>query len=149
MEILQIKDNKKKYLDILLIGDEDENMINKYLYKSELFGVFINNQLSTICAILKVDNNSAEIKNLATYPRFQNKGYATKLLEFLFKKYKDEGLNNLILGTGENDITLNFYKKRGFIETHKIENFFIDNYSRPIFENSKQLIDMIYLKKEL
>lgn len=149
MKIIKLEGNKEQYLDILLIGDEDEAMINKYLDDSELFGLFVNNQLSTICAILDIDKNSAEIKNLATYPKFQNQGFASKLLEYIFEEYKNAGFKSLILGTSENEITLNFYKKKGFIETHKIKNFFIDNYPHPIFENKKQLIDMVYLKKEL
>ena len=40
-------------------------------------------------------------------------------------------------------------KKQGFQETHRLKNFFIDNYPHPIFENEKQLVDMIYLKKIL
>lgn len=149
MKIIEIKNNKKDYLNILLIGDEDENMINKYLDKSEVYGLFINSELLSICAVLKINEDIVEIKNLATYPEFQNKGYATKLLEFIFKKYKNKGYKNIILGTGENEITLNFYKKRGFVETHRVKNFFINNYSHPIIENGKQLIDMVYLKKFL
>ncbi len=70
-------------------------------------------------------------------------------MEFVFDKYKKEGFKNIILGTGENETTLEFYKNKGFVEIYRIENFFIDNYPNPIFENNKQLIDMIYLKKEL
>lgn len=71
------------------------------------------------------------------------------MLDFIFNKYKKEKLTKIILGTGENEKTLNFYKKRGFVETHRIKNFFIENYSHPIFEKGKQLDDMIYLKKIL
>ena len=60
-----------------------------------------------------------------------------------------ENFKTLTLGTGDNEKTLNFYKKRGFVKTHTIKNFFIDNYSHPIFENGKQLVDMICLKKNL
>lgn len=49
----------------------------------------------------------------------------------------------------KNKAAFNFYKKRGFVEIHKIKDFFIDNYSHAIFENGKQLIDMIYLEKNL
>ena len=45
--------------------------------------------------------------------------------------------------------TLNFYKKRGFIEYTRIRDFFIQNYPHPIIENGVQLKDMIYLKKDL
>ncbi len=147
MKIEEITKNKIIFLDILLIGDEDENMIHKYLNESNLFVLYNENDKPTsICAVIRIDDKTIEIKNLATYPEFRNKGYASMLLEFIFDKYK-ENYSEIILGTGENENTLSFYKKRGFVETHRIKNFFINNYPNPIFENGKQLIDMIYLKK--
>ena len=123
-------------------------MINKYIKQSTIFALYENNALTSACAVIQTDNETIEIKNLATYPEYQNRGYATALINFVCNKYKTE-FKYLILGTGENNKTLEFYKKRGFQETHRIKNFFIDNYSHPIFEDGKQLKDMIYLKKIL
>ncbi len=134
--------------NILLIGDEDENMISKYIEQSTVFALYVNDVLTSVCAVITTDNETIEIKNLATYPEYQNKGYASALIDFVCNKYKTE-FKYLILGTGENNKTLSFYKKRGFKETHRLKNFFIENYSHPIFEGGKQLKDMIYLKKIL
>lgn len=149
MRIENITINKTDFMELLLVGDEDEAMINKYLKQSNLFVLYDTNTLISICAVLCIDDKTIEIKNLATYPEYQSNGYASRLLDFIFNKYKKEKFTNIILGTGENEKTLNFYKKRGFVETHRIKNFFIENYSHPIFENGKQLDDMIYLKKIL
>ncbi len=146
MEIREIRENKTEFMDLLLIGDEEETMINRYLDRSTLFVVYDSGKPVSLCAVIKIDSDTIEIKNLATFPEYQNKGYATKLLNFVFDKYK-KAYNTVILGTGENEKTLNFYKKRGFIQTRRVKNFFTDNYSHPIFENGKQLVDMIYLKK--
>ena len=146
MEIREIRENKTEFMDLLLIGDEEETMINRYLDRSTLFVVYDSGKPVSLCAVIKIDSDTIEIKNLATFPEYQNKGYATKLLSFVFDKYK-KAYNTVILGTGENEKTLNFYKKRGFIQTRRVKNFFTDNYSHPIFENGKQLVDMIYLKK--
>jgi len=54
----------------------------------------------------------------------------------------------MFVGTGDSLAILNFYKKCGFTESHRVENFFTDNYDHPIYENGKQLVDMIYLKRE-
>lgn len=148
MQIKEINTNKTDYMDILLIGDEDENMINKYINQSTIFALYVNSTLTSVCAVIMVDNETVEIKNLATYPEYQNKGYATILINFVCNKFKTE-FKYLILGTGENNKTLKFYNKRGFQKTHRVKNFFINNYTHPIFENGKQLIDMIYLKKIL
>lgn len=147
MIIKEIHSNKKEYLNILLIGDEDEDMIDKYLDESRLFVLFKNNTAICACAVIKIDDKTAEIKNLATVFEFQNKGFASRMLDFIFEKYKN--FEKIILGTGENEKTLNFYKKRGFFETGRIKNFFTDNYKKPIFENGKQLVDMICLEKKL
>lgn len=148
MQIREISKNKKDFYDILLIGDENISMIDKYLGEGILYALYDTNSLAAVCVVLKIDSDTLEIKNLATSPDFRNKGYASALIDFVSKKYKNE-IRFIILGTGENDKILNFYKKRGFRETHRIKNFFTDNYKHPIFENGKQLIDMIYLKKLL
>lgn len=146
MEIREVNSNKEDFMEILLIGDEEVSMINKYLEQSTIFALYDNDILTSICAVTEIDSETVEIKNLATYPQYRNKGYASKLLNFVFDRYKKD-FKAVILGTGENETTLNFYKKRGFVQTRRIKNFFTDNYSNPIFENGKQLVDMIYLKK--
>lgn len=148
MEIREVNSNKEDFMEILLIGDEDVSMINKYLEQSTLFVLYDNNIMTSICAVMEIDSETVEIKNLATYPEYQNKGYASALLDFVFDRYK-KNFKTAILGTGENEKTLRFYKKRGFVQTRRIKNFFTDNYSNPIFENGKQLVDMIYLTKSL
>lgn len=148
MEIKEILTNKEKFMDILLIGDEEETMVYKYLKDGNLYALYDTGILKSICVTLSVNQNAIEIKNLATYPKFQNQGCATFLLNFIFKKYQKH-FKYIILGTGENHKTLNFYKKFGFKEFSRIKNFFTDNYPHPIIENGIQLKDMIYLKKEL
>lgn len=148
MQIKEITQNKNNFMDILLIGDEEQSMIEKYLALGRLFVLYSSNIPVSVCVVQQIDESIAEIKNLATYPEQQNKGYATELLNFVFKKYKDKA-QYIILGTGENPKTLNFYKKKGFMETHRIKNFFTENYSHPIYENGVQLVDMIYMKKYL
>ena len=146
MEIREIRENKTAFMALLLIGDEDEAMINRYLEPSTLFVVYDSGSPASLCAVMKIDSDTIEIKNLATYPKYQNKGYASALMDFVCNKYRKE-FQYLILGTGENSKTLTFYKKRGFIEYKRIKNFFTENYSHPIYENGVQLTDMIYLKK--
>ena len=45
--------------------------------------------------------------------------------------------------------TIPFYEKLGFKRHHIIENFFIDNYSKPIYECGVKLVHMVYLQKNL
>ena len=37
MDIRKIKENKKKYLDLLLLADEQEDMIDRYLERGSMY----------------------------------------------------------------------------------------------------------------
>lgn len=38
MKIKKVLNRKKEYIDLLLLADEQENMVDKYLEKGEMFG---------------------------------------------------------------------------------------------------------------
>ncbi len=145
MKIRKITSNKKDYLDLLLLADERESMIDKYLENGEMF-VLDDNGVKAECVITKESDGVYELKNIAVLPDCQRKGYGKRLIEFLFAHYSD--CNVLFAGTGDCHSILSFYNICGFTESHRIKNFFIDNYDHPMFEDGKQLVDMVYLKKE-
>lgn len=55
----------------------------------------------------------------------------------------------MTVGTGDIPYILQFYEKNGFNLSHRLCNFFTDNYDHPMYEKGIQLVDMVYLKKEL
>ena len=146
MEIKRIIENKDDFMDLLLLGDEQENMVKKYLYIGNLYALY-ENDLKTVCVVTKEEENIYEIKNIATYEKYHGKGYGTYMLKYIIEDYKNQ-CNILLVGTGDNNKILSFYKKSGFVYSHKIKDFFVNNYDHKIFEDGKQLIDMIYLKLE-
>ena len=87
--IKKIENNKKLYLDLLLLGDEQESMIDRYLSRGEMFALFDNDILKTICVVTDEGNGICELKNIATYSQFQGQGYAKKLIKFIFEYYKN------------------------------------------------------------
>ncbi|MDU4860519.1 MAG: GNAT family N-acetyltransferase [Terrisporobacter othiniensis] len=143
MKIIKVASNKKEYMDLLLLADEQENMINKYLEKGDMF-LLIDEGVKAQCIVTNEGSGVYELKNIATIPKFQNKGYGKMLINYILNYYKD--CNIMYVGTGDSTLTIPFYKKCGFKESHRVKNFFLDNYDHPIFENGKQLIDMVYLK---
>jgi GNAT superfamily N-acetyltransferase len=145
MKIVKVTKDKKKYIDLLLLADEQEDMIDRYLARGDMF-VLDDNGVKAECVVTKEGNGVCELKNIAVTPRSQGKGYGRALIEFLFSYYGDCAV--MLVGTGECPSTLNFYKKCGFVESHRVKNFFTDNYDHPMYENGKQLVDMIYLKRE-
>ena len=147
MEIIEIVENKKEYLDLLLLADEQEDMIDRYLEKGRMY-VLNDNGVKCECVITDEGNGVLEIKNIATDPEYQGKGYAKALIEFIVKEY-GERFSVLQVGTGDSPLTIPFYEKCGFVRSHIIPNFFTDNYNHPIYECGVQLVDMVYLQRPL
>jgi len=147
MRIEKITDNKKQYLDLLLLADEQENMIDKYLTIGDMFALY-DDDLKTVCVVVAIDEKTCELKNIATYKKYQGNGYAKTLIKFVSDFYKNN-YKTMLVGTGDVPKILSFYESCGFEKSYSIKNFFTDNYNRPIFEEGIQLIDMVYLKKAL
>lgn len=145
--ITQIKENKKQYLDLLLFADEQESMIDKYLERGDMFALF-DGDLKAICVVTNEGNGVCELKNIATYPQYQGMGYGKQLIAYVCNYYCSQ-YSTMLVGTGDSPWILSFYQNCGFSESHRVENFFIDNYDHPMFEDGKQLVDMVYLSKKL
>lgn len=146
MKIKEIKENKKQYLEILLLADEQESMIDKYIERGTMYILFDDTDVKSVCIVTDEKNKVLEIKNIATKPPYQGLGYGKKLIDFIIDKYSSS-YDILQVGTSEDNIK--FYEKCGFKKSHIVKNFFIDNYDHEIFENGKQLVDMIYLQRLL
>lgn len=147
MEIKEIKKNKKQFLSLLLLADEQESMIDRYIDRGTMY-VLDDHGIKCECVVTDEGNGVLEIKNIATEPSHQGKGYGKALIDFVAEKYKG-AYSILQVGTGESPVTLSFYEKCGFVRSHSVKNFFIDHYDHPIYECGVQLIDMIYLQREL
>ena len=147
MVIIEVTENKKQYLDLLLLADEQEDMIDRYLDKGRMY-VLDDKGIKCECVITDEGNGVLEIKNIATVSEHQGKGYAKALINFVVKKYKEQ-YTVLQVGTGDSPLTIPFYEKCGFVRSHSIPNFFTDNYDHPIFECGVQLVDMVYLQRAL
>lgn len=147
MEIIEVKSNKKQFLPLLLLADEQESMIDRYLDRGTMY-VLKDTDVVCECIVTDEGNGILEIKNIATKPEHQGKGYGKALIEFIAVKYKGQ-YSILQVGTGDSPLTIPFYEKCGFSRSHRIKNFFIDNYDHPIYEAGVQLVDMVYLKRLL
>lgn len=147
MRIEPITHNKKRYLDLLLLADEQEDMIDRYLENGDMFALY-DDDLKTVCVVAEIDGETCELKNIATYQKYQGKGYAKSLIKFIADFYKNN-YKTMLVGTGEVPSILSFYESCGFEKSHRIKNFFTDNYDHSIFEEGIQLVDMVYLKKRL
>ncbi len=152
MEIREIKSNKKQFLRLLLIADEQEDMIDRYLERGTMYVLYDGecdpDQPRCECVVTNEGGGVLEIKNIATEPECQRRGYGRAMIDFVAAKYHGS-YSVLQVGTGDSPLTIPFYKSCGFTRSHVVKNFFTDNYDHPIFECGVQLVDMVYLRRKL
>ena len=152
LEIRQVFENKKEYLPLLLLADEQEDMIDRYLERGDLYALYEGEALLGTCVV--TDEHEAagegvcELKSLAVDPRHQRRGYGAHLVRAMFERYAGR-FHTMLVGTGDSPVTVPFYERCGFVYSHRLKNFFVDHYDHPMYEDGVQLIDMVYLKKEL
>ena len=147
MKIREIIDHKKTYLDLLLLADEQEDMIDRYLERGTMY-VLEDDGVKAECVVTDEGGGVLELKNIAVMPDCQGKGYGKALVAFLVRTYREQ-YTVLQVGTGDSPSTIPFYESCGFRRHHLVKNFFTDHYDHPIYECGVQLVDMVYLQREL
>ena len=95
IEVKIVGSNKKDFLDLLLLADESEFMIDKYLERGELFALY-DGDLKSVCVVTKESDDVCELKNIATYEKWHGKGYGSKLLNFIFLHYTGYSLKQIV-----------------------------------------------------
>lgn len=145
--VMKIISNKKQCLDLLLLADEQESMIDRYLERGEMFA-FDDGGVKAVCVVTDEGNGVCELKNIAVTPDAQRQGYGKRLISYLIAHYSGKYIQ-MIVGTGDVPSATGFYESCGFKYDHRIENFFIDNYDHLMYENGVLLKDMVYLKRHI
>jgi GNAT superfamily N-acetyltransferase len=145
IEIRRIHQNKKDFLPLLLLADEQEDMIDRYLERGDLYALYDGGLLRSTCVVTHEGGDVYEVKSLATDPRYQRRGYGRLMLAHVRELYRPKA-RALLLGTGETPRILGFYQSCGFRLSHRVPNFFVDHYDHPIVEDGIRLVDMVYLR---
>lgn len=95
MEIRKIDGDKKRFLPLLLLGDEQESMIDRYLECSDMFAMFDRqNAPIAIAVVSKKAHGQYELMNLAVAPCHQRKGHGSQMIEFICNRYKDFAISH-------------------------------------------------------
>ena len=63
MKIREVNENKKQFIALLLLADEQENMIDHYLEKGTMY-VLEDGNVKAECVVTDEDNGILEIKNI-------------------------------------------------------------------------------------
>ena len=147
MKIREVTDRKKEYLALLLLADEQEDMVDRYLEGGTMY-VLEDGGVKAECVVTDEGDGILELKNIAVKPDCQGKGYGKALVDFLVQTYIGQ-YTVLQVGTGDSPSTIPFYESCGFRRHHLVKNFFTDHYDHPIYECGVQLVDMVYLQREI
>lgn len=142
-----IAENKKDYLPLLLLGDEQESMIHRYLERGTLYLWQVEQEVQGVCLVTDEGDGVLELKNIAVAPAFQRQGIGRAMIEALVQRYRGS-YRMLQAGTGEVPSTMGFYQSCGFTLSHRVKDFFLQ-YDHPIVEDGVQLRDMVYFRREL
>jgi ribosomal protein S18 acetylase RimI-like enzyme len=146
VEIKQIAEGKRAFLPLLLLADEQESMIEKYLERGDLFALY-DDGLKCVCVVSDEGGGAFELQNIAVDPAFQRRGYGSRMVRHVLAHYSGKG-RSMRAGTGDSPSVLPFYESCGFAYSHRVKDYIFEHYG-PIYEDGVMLRDKVYLTKEL
>lgn len=149
LEIERVETDKKWFLELLLLADEQESMIDRYLYRGDLFVCYGPDGMPACVAVVTDEGEGiCELKNIAVAPSYRRKGYGRQMIDYLCRRYGRDFLF-MTVGTGCSRLTVSFYEHCGFSYSHSLPDFFTLNYDHPIIEDGQILRDMLYFRRRI
>ncbi|MBK0292223.1 GNAT family N-acetyltransferase [Bacillus sp. S34] len=151
IDLIEIdKDRYASYLNLLLIGDEDEKVVKSYINEGSLFTiVYEKKEIGVVQCLTDEEESAVEVKNIGLKEAYRGKGIGSKVIKKLEVLYERNQYSKMIVGTADSSLeNIAFYKKAGFYKSGVKKNFFLQ-YVPPIYENGLQAIDMIMFEKKL
>lgn len=116
MQLKWIPTEKKRFLPLLLLGDEQESMIDRYLMRGTMYAAYDGETAAGVMVFVRLSQDVYELKNLAVAPAYQGKGVGKWMVQNLCAMCRVRGAAVLRVGTGESPRTLRFYQRCGFAE---------------------------------
>lgn len=146
MDIRLVTGDKRRYMPLLLLADEQEDVIDPYLDRGDLFALH-DPEVRAVCVVTDEGEGVFEIQNLAVSPAFQRRGYGRAMVDFVRGHYRDR-CRTLMVGTGDSPMTIPFYLSCGFREAFRVKDYMIQHYDHPIYEDGRQLRDRVVFVME-
>ena len=72
MRIVEVTENKKQYLDLLLLADEQEDMVDRYLYNGKMY-VLDDDGVKCECVVTDEGNGILKLRISLQFPHFSEK----------------------------------------------------------------------------
>ena len=146
MQIEQLDNYKLAPMALLLLADPNEEAIFEYLTTSELLIAKVDGEIAGIIVLKTFNNTMSEIMNLAVDENYQRRGIGRKLITAALDHAKNAGIRSVKIATGNSSIhQLKLYQSCGFMIDQVIENYFVEHYPDPIYEDGIQCTDRVEL----
>lgn len=150
LHIEQTNSNRDIPFRLLELADPSRIQIDEYLKTGTCYVAKTNSKIVGVIVLDRIDSTSIEIKNIAVDESEQGKGFGKALLRYSEIVSRKLGFDKLVIGTGNSSLNqLALYQKEGFEMCEIQKDFFINNYSEPIFENGIQCKHRVILEKKL
>ena len=148
MLIREVSENRREYMPLLLLADEQESMVERYIDRGTMYVLEEEGAVRAECVVTDEGNGILEIQNLAVDEQYQRHGYGREMIRFIAGRYQDE-YSTLRVCTGDSPLTVPFYERCGFTTYDITRNYFLEHYDHPIFEGGRQLKDRVCMKMDL
>ncbi|MEZ7172111.1 GNAT family N-acetyltransferase [Sporosarcina sp. OR05] len=147
MKIRKLQLQETPPYTLLLLADPSRVLIEAYLQQGDCYVCEGKDEIIGTYVIVKLNDETTEIKNVAVREDLQGRGIGKKLLLDALRTAKASGSTTVEIGTGNSSIgQLALYQKCGFRISGVVKDFFVNQYEERIFENDIQCRDMIRLE---
>lgn len=88
LKVEKIKQDKERYLPLLQLADDNEERIQEYLERYDLYILF-SGATAVSQAVVEQADSICNIISIATDPKHRNMGYAERLVNYLKDDYEN------------------------------------------------------------
>lgn len=135
--------------DLLLLADENQILIDKYLPGSQLYVLETDGKVVGV-GVLQINGTAGEIMNIAVAPDYQRKGLGRAMIQALTDAAVRQGVGQLRIATGNSGIgQIALYQQEGFELIAIDRDYMLRNYTNPIWENGIQCKHQLIFEKTL
>lgn len=128
--------------ELLLLADPDPRMVERYLFACEMLALCEGETVLSEVCIEQTAQGDWELRNVATVPALEGKGYASALIREVQQLAQTAG-RSIWVGTSPDGV--GFYQRLGFVPCGVRRGFFLQ-YQEPVIENGQVLEDMLMLR---
>lgn len=149
MNVELISAGKRRFMPLLLVADEQESMVERYLDRGDLYAMCDDcGELLAVAVVTIEGDGVCELKNIAVEPRFHRRGLGRRFVEYLCRRYAGR-CHTMFVGTGDTPASTAFYTSCGFIYSHTVPDFFTTHYDHPVIDGGILLRHMLYYRRSL